>query len=280
MKILVLNPFAGDMRELERCRSVARPDTEIYCENIAAFYPLNYVTYMYYRHRCAEAVVERVMAAQEQGFDGVFISCCYDPGLMESREIVDIPVTAAFEAGVHYVNAIAQRYSVIATEPKTVHCYRELAQLYGTSAKLASVRHINLSARESYPESTPPDEVRSRVLEAARKCVEEDGAEAILIGCTVQSCPVTLAGAGSSASAPVIDPVLIGVKATEFLVDLRRAGLPIISRYGTWQKPPADELARLRRFREKAEPDFREAGVPHEGPPRKPASASPADMDN
>ncbi len=276
MKILVLNPFAGDMRELERCRSVARPDTEIRCENIAAFYPLNYVTYMYYRHRCAEAFVERVAAAQEEGFDGVFISCCYDPGLMESREIVDIPVTAAFEAGVHYVNAISQRYSVIATEPKTMHCYRELAQLYGTSAKLASVRHINLSARDSYPESTPPNEVLARVLEAAHKCVAEDGAEAILIGCTVQSCPVTLASAGSSAGAPLVDPVLIGVKAAEFLVDLRRAGLPVISRYGTWQKPPADELARLRGFRGKSERAFSEGAVPDQEPPPKADPASPA----
>jgi allantoin racemase len=252
MRILVLNPFAGDMRELERCRSVARPETQIVYENIAAAYPLNYVTYIYYRHRCADAVVERVVLAREQGYDAVFISCCYDPGLIEAREIVDIPVTAAFEAGAHYVNSISQRYSVIATEPKTVHCYRELAQLYGTAAKLASVRHINLSARESYPESTPPGEVVSRTLEVARKCVEEDGAEAILMGCTLQSCPLTVAGAGTLMGAPIIDPVLIGFKATEFMVELRQAGLPTISRYGTWQQPPADELERLRRFRSAA----------------------------
>src|SRR5437867_3856500 len=35
MKILVLNPFAGVAQELERCRTVARPDTEITFEDIA-----------------------------------------------------------------------------------------------------------------------------------------------------------------------------------------------------------------------------------------------------
>jgi Asp/Glu/hydantoin racemase len=147
MKILVLNPFGGEMKEAERCRQVARPETAIVFENIADEYPLNYVTYIYYRHRCADAVVNRVLMAQEQGFDGVFICCCYDPGLWEAREVADIPITAAFEAGCHYINSISQRYSVIATEYKTVHCYKELAQLYGTDSKLASVRHINLSAR-------------------------------------------------------------------------------------------------------------------------------------
>jgi len=249
MKILVLNPFAGEAKEVERCRTVLHHETEIVFDNIADAYPLNYVTYIYYRHRCADAVVDRVVRAQDEGFDGVFICCCYDPGLAESREIVDIPVTAAFEAGAHYVNCISQRYSVIATESKTAHCYWELAQLYGTAGKLASVRHIGLSARESYPDRTPPEELIERVLEVSRKCVEDDGAEAILMGCTLQSCPLTVAGANESLGAPIIDPVLVGIKTAEFMVENRRAGLPTLSRFGTWQKPPADELEQLLRAR-------------------------------
>lgn len=245
MKVLVLNPFAGEMQEVQRCQQVARPGTEIVFENIADVYPLNYVTYIYYRHRCADAVVKRVLRAQDEGFDAVFICCCYDPGLAEARELADIPVTAAFEAGAHHVNLIAQKYSVIATEYKTVHCYWELAQLYGTNSKLVSVRHIGLSARDSYPDQTRPEEVVERTLQVARKCVEEDGAEAILMGCTLQSCPLTVAGKGDLKGVPIIDPVQIGFKATEFAVELRSLGLPILSRFGTWQKPPANEVARL-----------------------------------
>jgi len=245
MKILVLNPFAGEMREVERCRRVTRPDTEIVFADIADVYPLNYVTYIAYRHRCADAVVARIIRAEKEGFDAVFICCCYDPGLWESRELVDIPVVGAFEAGAHYVNAIAQRYSVIATEYKTVHCYRELAQLYGTAAKLASVRHIDVSAHVSYPEHTRPQVIIDRTLAVARRCVEEDGAEAILMGCTLQSCPLTLAGTDQALNAPIVDPVLVGIKTAEFVVEMRRCGLPTLSRFGTWQKPPADEVARL-----------------------------------
>lgn len=247
MKILVLNPFAGVTLEAEHCRQVARPGTELVFENISDVYPLTYVTYIYYRHHCAAAVVERVLRAQDEGYDAVFICCCYDPGLAEAREVADIVVTGAFESGVHYVNQISQRYSVIATEPKTVHCYRELAQLYGTDSKLASVRHINLSARESYAHRTDPAVMIERTLKVAQRCIEDDGAEAIIMGCTLQSCPLTVGKHGELQGAPIIDPVLIGFKQTEFLVEARQAGLPIISRYGTWQKPPADEIAQLRR---------------------------------
>ena len=71
MKILVLNPFAGEAREFERCATVARADTAITFDTIADVYPLNYVTYIYYRHKCAEAVAERVVRAEAEGFDGV-----------------------------------------------------------------------------------------------------------------------------------------------------------------------------------------------------------------
>ena len=160
---------------------------------------------------------------------------------------MDIPVTAAFESAVHWANQISQRYSVISTEPKTSHCYRELAELYGTAGKLASVRPINVSAKVSYEDITPPEVIVQRTLEVARKCVEDDGAEAIVMGCTLQSCPLTVAGANDAAGAPIIDPVLIGMKDVEFMVDMRGAGLPILSRYGTWQKPPLDEVVQLSR---------------------------------
>jgi len=245
MRILVLNPFAGVAQELERCRAVARPDTEIVFADIADVYPLNYVTYTYYTHRCADAVVQRVRGAEAEGFDAVFISCCYDPGLAEARELVDIPLTGAFEAGSHYASLISQRYSVIGTEPKTLHFYRKLAQFYGTDAKLASIRHIGISAAVSYPELTPPERIVERTLEVARQCIELDGAEAILMGCTLQSCPLTVSGTTEAAGAPIIDPVLVGLKMTEHLVDLRRVGLPTVSRFGAWQKPPAAEATRI-----------------------------------
>lgn len=251
MKILVLNPFAGESKEVERCQRVARPDSDLVFDHIGDVYPLNYVTYIYYRHRCAEAVIDRVVQAQDKGFDGVFICCCYDPGVWESREVVDIPVVGAFEAAAHYANGISQRYSVIATEPKTVHCYRELAQLYGTDSKLASVRHIGLSARESYPERTDPAVIVKRTLDVANRCIEQDGAEAIVMGCTLQSCPLTVEGVGETSGVPIIDPVQIGLKTTEFLVEARRVGLPVCSRFGTWQKPPLDEVEKLRASRRK-----------------------------
>ena len=44
--------------------------------------------------------------------------------------------------------------------------------------------------------------------------------------------------------------LLIGFKLTEHMAELRRVGNPTLSRYGTWQKPPDDEVSRLNSFRQ------------------------------
>jgi hypothetical protein len=43
------------------------------------------------------------------------------------------------------------------------------------------------------------------------------------------------------------------MKWTEWMVDMQRVGLPIVSRYGAWQKPPAEEVSRLGALAERAE---------------------------
>jgi len=65
------------------------------------------------------------------------------------------------------------------------------------------------------------------------------------MGGTLQSCPLTVTGNTDSLRAPIIDPGLVGLKTAEFMVDAKRAGLPVVSRFGTWQQPPREEVAQL-----------------------------------
>jgi allantoin racemase len=250
-RILILNPFKGRMYEKEHCQQVAEHDTIISFEDIGDIYPLPYVTYVYYRHLCADAVVDRIIKAEGEGFEGVFIACMYDPGLLESRELVDIPVVGAFEASTHYACMLGHSYSIVTVERKVVPCCWELARLYGVSEKLVSVRHIGIPANKLYPSITSPEEVVRRTIEVSRRCVEEDGAEVIVPGCTLQSGSIThdLGEALVVEGAPILDPVLIGFKILEVMVTLRdRVGLRSASRVAAFKKPPFDELKSLRSF--------------------------------
>jgi allantoin racemase len=242
----VLNPFGGTTRELENCRAVAGPNTEVDFANLAAVYPLNHVNHRIYRTKAAEMAAIRIVEAEREGYDAVVISCGADPGLQEARGLVDIPVVGALEATVHYAAMIAHRFSIIVVTDSIISTFRDLVTLYGLAPKLASVRPIGYRPPLLYPEVTPPDRILDQVLQVSQRCVEEDQAEAIVMGGTLFSAFFTQKYDDASAAigVPVLDPTIIAFKTAEMMVDLRRlAGIPAVSRKGTHERPLADDLA-------------------------------------
>jgi hypothetical protein len=188
-----------------------------------------------------------------------------------ARGVIHYPGTAMpGEQGTMYVSGHSSDYIWKRNDYKRVFAQINALQpgddifvnAYGTDGKLASVRHIGISASVSYPDLTPNEVIVDRTLDVARQCIEQDGAEAILMGCTLQSCPLTVAGATEAQGAPIIDPVLVGMKWTEAMVDMQRAGIPIVSRYGAWQKPPAAEVELLGDLAQRAEAAIARTGQP------------------
>ena len=176
-----------------------------------------------------------------------------DPGLLESRSIVDIPVTATFESAAHVACMMGKRFSVVSTDPMTVGGIdMRLVDLYGVRSKVASLRWIGITACDLYPEITPPEEIERRVIEVSKKCVEEDQAEVIIPGCTIIGSIFTKVSKKDPTEvigAPVIDPMIVAFKQAEMMVDLcKLAGYPAVSRTGLWKKPPKEETINLRKF--------------------------------
>ena len=254
MKILVLSPFGKtEPFGRENLERVKLPDTEFDFECLEDTVPVPYNTYVYYTLKCINSAVERIIRAEKDGYDAAVISCMLDPGLMEARAIVDIPVTATFEAAAHVASMMGKRFSVVSTDPMTVGGIdMRLADLHGVRQKVASLRWIGITACDLYPEITPTEEVARRVVEVGRKCVEEDQAEVIIPGCTIigslltnyfDKDPMELIGA------PVIDPMIAAFKQAEMMADMcAKTGYPAVSRTGFYRKPPAEECAGLRKY--------------------------------
>ena len=77
---------------LDTIKQVARPDTDVHWNWIKrSAYML---TEAYLEMLNNVAVLEEVIAAEEQGFDAVVLGCGNDPALKEARQAVDIPVLA------------------------------------------------------------------------------------------------------------------------------------------------------------------------------------------
>lgn len=251
MRLLVVNPFGDtEFYGQENLTRIARPDTEFEMVNIADMYPLRNNQWLYFRYMCTDGTLEKIMWAEQAGYDAVFVSCNLDIGLYEGRQLVDIPVTATLESAALVAHMMGAAYSLITVDHQNGVIQKTLLDKYGLSDKFVSQRPFNIDANDLYPDQTPPAQVIEAVVDAARRCVEEDGAEVVIPGCTLAGSVLThdVPDVEAVIGAPVLDGMVTGFKMAEMMADLHRLGVPTVSRRGFFEKPPRRDMETLRNF--------------------------------
>lgn len=129
-------------------------------------------------------ILKEVVKAKDEGvkFDAVRIGCMSDPAADELRELLDVPVTGPLRTAIHLASLLANKFSIVTLNEYSVPAQRELVLKYGFGNKLASVRHISSSVKELHEHIEEPY-LTEKFVSVAKKCIEEDGAEAIIPGC-------------------------------------------------------------------------------------------------
>jgi Asp/Glu/hydantoin racemase len=243
IRILFLNSVGTDMYNQHRAEILGRaanPDTELVVRNLQGvpktpFLPTPAVFY--------NQLFQTIIDAAKEGFDGVAISCCSDPGLKDAKTLVDIPVTAPFEAAARTAPALG-RLSVIVplvesgegeNLPTNANWARDLAREYGVSQYLASVR----TAPADHPSDEEskwlfredPDALRRLVLggmeravhgtalEQAKRAVYEDDATVLFFGCAFWG--GMLEPIARQLPATILDPLVTPFKYIESLATAR-----------------------------------------------------------
>jgi allantoin racemase len=216
MRILVINPntsvtMTDHIRE-ELVR-VKRPDTEltVVCpdkgpETIESAYDEAFAI---------PPTLDLVQKANQEGYDAVILACFSDPGLEAAKEISTIPVIGIEESSLHVAAMLGARFSVMTPRKQRIPSKREHVHMRGLEHFLASIRSLDLSVAET---DADPERTKQRVLEVAKKAVEEDGAEVIVLGCA------GMAGYASEIekrlNIKVIDPAAVALKVAEAMADL------------------------------------------------------------
>lgn len=216
MRILVVNPnTTASMTDKirETAEAVAAPGTEIVAVNPTDG-PVS-IEGHYDEVYCLPGLLEETRKGVAAGADAVVIACFDDPGLDACREMVAVPVLGICEAAMAAASMLGHGFSVVTTLPRAVPIMEALALRYGYERHCRRVRAaaIPVLALEEDGDAAAA-KVRGEVVAA----IEEDGAEAILLGCAGMT---DLAEALSQETGvPVIDGVAAAVKFAEALVGL------------------------------------------------------------
>jgi len=237
LKILFINPVGTDAYDAHIATllgRIKRDDVEPTVVHLAK--GPEHLEYHFYEHLVMGDTLKEVRRAEKEGYQAAVIGCFYDPGLREARELVSMPVVGPAESTMLVACSLGHKFSILVGRRKWVAKMEDNARMYGLSDRLASIRPLGIKVVEMLPEH---DRLLSSVRREAAAAVEEDGAEVIVLGCTVES------GFSDQLSrelkVPIIDPVVTSWKYAEMQADIyARLGISH-SKVGGYERPPDEE---------------------------------------
>lgn len=236
MRLLVINPnISESVSDLigAEARRAASPGTEI--TMLTAPFGVAYIETRFEALIGAYAAANLV-AEHAHGHDAVIVAAFGDPGVPGIREVLDIPVVGISEAALASASLLGSRFSIVAISRRITAWYRETVAQAGLLGRLASIRSLDRPLRDI---GAVQSDHAARLRELCAAVVEEDGADAIILG------GAPLAGLARSIAGeipvPVVDGVSSAVKHAETLVDLK----PGAARAGSFAPPPRKANAGL-----------------------------------
>jgi allantoin racemase len=206
MKIKILLPIISDLFNAEvvkEAKQFISPDTEIDVQNLDK--GTASIESVYDEMLASPDIVAKVIQAEADGFDGVFVDCFGDPGVEAAREMVSIPVVGGFQPAALLATMIAGTWSVVSVLSSVVPMIRNLSRKLGVANNVASIRHINTPVLEL----TDKEMLKQKLLEQIGIAHRQDGAEAIVLGCTGMmglARDLETAAAAQGIPVPVVDP--------------------------------------------------------------------------
>jgi allantoin racemase len=175
-----------------------------------------------------------IKGAEDDGYQAAIIGCSADPGLLEARRMVDMPVTGPLEANLHLASMLRKRVAILVpgTDEES-RLYWDLATSYGLARPIAEIVPLDLH----YPPAEElarvmredPQQVKETVLRChrdildselpaiAREVMKRSGAGAIYCGCTLWT--GMLEPVARALGVPVLDAGIGALRMAEVMAD-------------------------------------------------------------
>lgn len=163
------------------------------------------------------AMLECALRIQNDGYDAICIDTMSDSGVNAIRCELDIPVIGPGRTSYLTALMLGNKFGVLTQWAPWAALYKKGVHELGLESKLAGIRHIDM----------PPDVVNllggkeevvfPKLLAAAMKLVEEDGADVICLGSTTMH--QSHAFLAERLPVPIINPGPLSYKIADALLD-------------------------------------------------------------
>lgn len=220
-KVLVIVPFPmtdanRDQRRAQLQAVELGPDIRFDFESVRVA-PRNYVS----ASDMAIAdigVLEAGLKAEQRGYDALCIDTMSDSGMAGLRSELTIPVISPGRFSMLTALMLGKRFSIVALWPHWRHIYEKNLGELGLWHACASIRGLDMTPDNQSLLAGKEEDVFPALEALARRCIEEDGADVILLGSTTMH--QAHAHLAACLPVPVVNPGPLTYKLAEALLGL------------------------------------------------------------
>ncbi len=191
-------------------------DFEVHFRSVRAA-PRNYVSHADYA-LADLSMLDAGQRAQEEGFDAVCIDTMSDSGVAALRSVLDIPVIGPGRASMLMALMLGARFSIVTMWDEWKPLYTKTLADLGIGDRCASIRAINVTPDNRNLLGDKASDIAARLQACAEACINEDGADVILLGSTTMH--EAHAHLAAALPVPVINPGPLSYKMAEAALGL------------------------------------------------------------
>lgn len=202
---------------------------------------------LFWHYDTREVIDNALRIRKEGGYDAFVIANSLDPGLVELREVMNIPVVSFMEVNCFTACTMGERFGMIVPNRKFVARYREIAIGYGLRDRLAAVEPIEFddvrSMEEIFADPKVADAMEYQVIAAIRRAVAK-GAEVVFCA----GPPATVMaqrGRFEIDGVPIIDAYTLLAKTGEMMAGLHKLTGVHVSRHLLYESPPRELVEKM-----------------------------------
>src|SRR5262252_1628551 len=174
--------------------------------------------------RCAAQTIRNALDAERAGYDAFVIGHFQEPGLLEIRGAVDIPVVGLGEATLLAALSMGRQLGLVTIDPIFIDWHERQVRAHGLEQRVTGVRAIHMDL-PGFMEQVSP-----LVAAGAEVIIPAGGLPMLLFA---RERPFIIDGA------LVLNGIAVVAKAAEMALALRRLTGAVVSRRGTYAKASA-----------------------------------------
>ena len=195
--------------------------------------------------RCAAQAIRNALEAERAGYDAFVIGHFQEPGLLEIRGALDIPVVGLGEASLLAALSMGGRLGLVTIDPCFIDWHERQIRAYGLEQRVTGVRAIKLDLpgfMRAFTNEADYLQARANFVDLVRPLVAA-GAEVIIPAgglpmlLFARERPFVIDGA------LVLNGIAVVAKAAEMALSLHRLTGSVVSRRGSYAKASPEAIA-------------------------------------